>query len=289
MLGFWVIHCKSRSEQKSVRSLKAILAWTSLSCLTVLFLVAGSDYEASYNQSSLPKPTVKGLSFNLMKPLTADVEKPIDPQTRLLNAALDLSRREAVPYVYGGSALGSTKICKACRDCILAKNLVSDKSAKKRLKKCKACRSCGVDCSHFVSQIFRKAQLSYRFIDTSRLFSMSPEQLWLDLGLAIVSQNDLLKAEPGDLLVENGHIVLITGVSIGSETVDYVHATRDSRTRILGGIEFEKSVPIRRFDSSSFMILRHKDLLQPTKNEIKSWIETLKLSLLSLTSHQNKA
>ena len=66
-------------------------------------------------------------------------------------------KKSWVPYVWGGSQIASRKSCAACRACLVKKPRLAPE---RRLQACKSCERCGIDCSHFVNQVYEDAGLS---------------------------------------------------------------------------------------------------------------------------------
>jgi cell wall-associated NlpC family hydrolase len=176
-------------------------------------------------------------------------------QRAIVNAALKLAYFGRVPYLFGGKAVGGIEACDACRNC-QEKSQQIDGGA---TKTCHACLQCGLDCSHFVERVFTDAKLKFRYADTVALFEMDSDQRSGDLAL-LELDTGLVNLEPGDLLLERGHMVLVIGVDHHAKSFDFVHATAQGRLKA-GGIEIVRQEPIKSYQTKvlngTLKVLRH--------------------------------
>jgi len=183
---------------------------------------------------------------------------------RVLRVADSLLEESQASYVYGGSRVGSEKECLACSQCLLAKS----PEPRRRLVDCPPCRRCGIDCSHFIQMVFNRAGFAMPYLDTSLMRSLQPQQLSQRYLLNTVSLKPF-DARPGDLLVYDGHVVLLEKVHrpvVGLPPLrgDIIHATGGGVIRTPGeGIQRERFVELTHFRGPLRRILRHKSLGYP--------------------------
>lgn len=165
----------------------------------------------------------------------------------LLDAANALSRREEIPYVWGGRATSSPVVCTACKRCIEKRKL----NPYQRMASCPACEQCGVDCSGFVSRVMRAAGLETGRV-TSKSLGARRSKVFKPVG------RDLAYARPGDVVVLKDHVVIFLGRH-GPKKIDYIHASRFIPGRKAGGIEVVSSSDLPRRERP-VVILRHEAL-----------------------------
>jgi hypothetical protein len=163
-----------------------------------------------------------------------------------------------VSYVYGGSQLGDPPACEACNSCLAKRQPAPGQ----RLARCPVCRSCSIDCSHFAALVFADAGLPFPYLDTAGMLAYSAAKLrsayhLIDLG------TDLSRAQPGDLLVYKGHVVILERLSDGPAGQsqmprgDIIHATGGKDIRRPGeGIQRERFVDLGGFRGPLRRILR---------------------------------
>ncbi len=179
-------------------------------------------------------------------------------QSRLLDVADQLLEEAQVSYVYGGSKLGDGQACERCNSCLATKS----PDPKSRIKQCPACRDCSLDCSHFTELVFARAGAPYPYLATEGMRELSSATLrrrynLLDLG------RDVYAAGPGDLLVYDGHVVLLERIHArqGRDGVlrgDVIHATGGRDIKLPGqGIQRERYVEIAHMRGPVRRILRH--------------------------------
>ena len=184
-----------------------------------------------------------------------------DPERRLSDAMRHFLRKNYVPYIYGGKRIGSPAVCKACSACIVAKNLES-RASSSRTKHCPVCRACGIDCSNFVSKIFKEANFNYRFAATSTLNKDTPDVLKSRYHLDLLDTNvNILRV--GDLLLEKDHVMIVMNIDSYQKVIGIVHASRGETNVSLGGISRMNNYSFERFDQRVLRVLRHEGLQQP--------------------------
>ena len=194
-------------------------------------------------------------------------ERPRPAIERLMAAAERMARQTSVPYVFGGTRIGTAKQCQECSDCA-RKNHLSANSSSGRFNKCASCRRCGIDCSNFVNRLFSEAGLKYRFADTRTLTLTGEDFLQEQYGFINMGR-DLLVARPGDLILQKGHVMMVIDVDPTLGTIDYIHASRGSRTRKpIGGIELRRGKPLNQVQHEVVKILRHRELVLPDDSDI---------------------
>jgi hypothetical protein len=217
----------------------------------------------------LPSPVVKSqfVALNLdFKRLGPPAPKP--PLERLMDVANSFSGKTLVPYVFGGGQLGSPKKCSECSDCIRRRRLPAN-SSMDRFNQCSACRECGLDCSNFISHMFRQSGLKSKFATTATLSRENERVLWEKYAFINVG-DDLLEARPGDLILKKGHVVMLLDIHPALGTIDFIHASRGSKRTPVGGIELRRGFSIKKAQRETIRILRHKDLVDPTDSTIVS-------------------
>ncbi|MEN9833999.1 MAG: hypothetical protein RL011_192 [Pseudomonadota bacterium] len=201
--------------------------------------------------------------------------KPTADELRqsLVNAAAHLLDEAQVSYVYGGRQVGDSSACNACNDCLTSRH----PAARARLKECPVCSDCSIDCSHFTALVYTSAGIPYPYIETARMLSLSSDALRQRYHLVDLGE-DPARAEPGDLLVYDGHVVLLERLYPlqvaarvrGGEAVfgqgpiirgDIVHATGGGPIRRPGeGIQRQRFVDLGRFRGVLRRILRHTEV-----------------------------
>jgi cell wall-associated NlpC family hydrolase len=165
----------------------------------------------------------------------------------LLDAANALSRREEIPYVWGGRTTSSPVVCAACKRCIEKRKL----NPYQRKASCPACEQCGLDCSGFVSRVMSAAGLQTGRV-TSQSLGSRKSKVFKPVG------RDLVHARPGDLVVLKDHVVIFLRRH-GPDKFDYIHASRFIPGRKTGGIEVVSSSALPR-RLRPIVILRHESL-----------------------------
>lgn len=249
-------------------ALRLAMVLTALFGLLELGAAAASRvFDAPVQGSELIYPS--NTPFKMMKVGLSEIgpERALPAVQRLLLAAEKMARFTSVPYVYGGSRIGTPKQCQQCVDCT-QKLKLSASSGSARFNKCSACRLCGIDCSNFVNRLFAEAGLRYRFADTRTFNASGEEFLQEQLGFINIGRN-LLDARPGDLILQKGHVMMVVAVDASLGTIDYIHSSRGSRSRKpIGGIELRRGKPLDQVQKEVIKILRHRDLVEPGDSEI---------------------
>jgi hypothetical protein len=179
------------------------------------------------------------------------------PADGVLAVASRLLDEAEISYVYGGYQVGDGEACQTCNTC-----LTEHKPAPaKRLKTCPVCRSCSLDCSHFTELVYREAGLPYPYLDTALMLSLSAEKLRSNYRLVDLDR-DLGRSAPGDLLVYDGHVVLLEKrhAQVQGQAAfrgDVVHATGGKDIRAPGqGIQRERFIDLANFRGPLRRILR---------------------------------
>ena len=220
--------------------------------------------------------------------LAAAETSPVKPDAvdarrqSVLQVASKLLDEAQVSYVYGGHQLGDSASCEACNRCLTERR----PAAPQRLRECAICRECSLDCSHFTSLVFGSAGLPYPYLETARMLSLSAASLQERYQLVDVG-DEPRRAVAGDLLVYDGHVVLLervhpprvelgrSGMAHGSlapnaviqDTLtrgDVVHATGGGAIRRPGeGIQRERFVDLGHFRGPLRRVLRHVLLASP--------------------------
>lgn len=243
------------------RSAQRIAAWLLIVSVTTGLALANRN-QAGASQT-LPFPFVQKLQ---LEPLNQS--PTTDLRQRLVDEALRLAYFGRIPYALGGNAVGSLSVCDQCRACLDAQ---VGRTSAQQLSSCKACSSCGLDCSHFVERAFLNAGLRFRYADTATLFELDDTLresqhhfVRLDTGF-----NNL---EPGDLVLERGHMVLVVDVDPVAQLFAYVHSSSSGRNR-KDGIEVVRNVPMKRYASrlyaNNVMVLRHQNFAVAQQNNLE--------------------
>jgi len=196
------------------------------------------------------------VGFLALLPLVMAVTEDLNlAQRKVLHAAEQIFKRFQVSYVYGGGRLGDVSECESCNKCLEAKVPLPDQ----RLSTCPVCQHCSLDCSHFTKLVFESSGLFAPYLTSKQMATLAPAKLlhsyaFLDLG------TDLNRAQPGDLLVYHGHVVMLTERRADGKG-DIVHATGGRELKGPGqGIQKERLVWLDGFRGPLLRILRHKDL-----------------------------
>ena len=176
-------------------------------------------------------------------------------QQEILQMANNLMETLPISYVYGGSNVTSARECNLCTNCLLRKS----PDSKNRLKKCPSCKNCSLDCSHFTQVVYKLAGLHTPYINTSLMLSIKPSLLLRKYNLATIP--NLSSSEPGDLLVYQGHVVILERRHPHFRG-DIIHATGGKDIKLPGqGIQRERNVSLVSFRGPLERILRHSSLL----------------------------
>lgn len=171
---------------------------------------------------------------------------------RVLTEAEKLHSQDWVPYVWGGQKIGSEAECVKCHECVARKKVRPERM----LQKCSACKHCGIDCSHFVAQVFRNAEMPIKYGTTREWKKLGPAELLERYQLRDMG-SDINDARPADILLYDGHVVMLIELT-GNRRGTIIHATR--RGKFGGGIRIDDDVDLQRFHGKLRKILRHQDL-----------------------------
>jgi hypothetical protein len=180
---------------------------------------------------------------------------------QVVKKAADLLDNWSVSYVYGGSKLGDPEHCEACNKCLDLKK----SGPKERFSDCPVCTKCSLDCSHYTFEVFKQAGLSSTYLTTALMNNLSPQELasryqLLDIGTAMG------RAMPGDLLVYDGHVVLLER-KYPDGRGDVIHSTSGKELRGPGnGIQRERRAQLENFRGPVLRILRHLDLAKEMRD-----------------------
>lgn len=180
---------------------------------------------------------------------------------QVLKKAANLLDTWSISYVYGGHKLGDPKICQACNACLD----LHKPGPKERLTDCPVCNDCSLDCSHYTFQVFKQAGLHATYLTTALMNrlpaqELAEEYMLLDIG------TQLSRAMPGDLLVYDGHVVLLEKRGKDGRG-DVIHVTSGRELRGPGhGIQRERHAMLASFRGPVLRILRHLDLAKEMRD-----------------------
>ncbi|MEN9834765.1 MAG: hypothetical protein RL011_958 [Pseudomonadota bacterium] len=246
-----------------------ILGKIQIARILVLAAVLVAGCQRAYSAESAPISAKRDLSLVLAaavdraQELEASriVPTPTDEVERLrltlLRTAERMGELSYVPYVWGGSAIGNRQQCEECRAC---REQTSHLPSARSAAACEACEQCGIDCSHFVHRLMSDAGLSYPYMATEKLRHMTQRAL-RSLNLVDIGR-DLRKALPGDLLLQNSHVVLLLAKT-GAGRGDVIHVNRSFKHGEVGGIEVLRDTELSRVSGRVVRILRHTALVPP--------------------------
>lgn len=239
-------------------ALFAVLLDGSTSLATV-----NSNYEAGAPPVVFAQNPTGNLFNRTTSPTPAAAEIDVLPVgiksqdlNQLLNTALMHIAYESVPYVWGGNKIGSPEDCNECSQCIIK---YKKRGPAKRHLKCSACQRCGMDCSHFVQKVFKDAGMSFPYASTRSFLKGTSKRPDLIPGLRFIS-NNLKDAQPGDLLVQKKHIVILVNKK-SANIGDIVHMSRTVRNSRIGGIALKRDANLSQFFGGVKRIFRHEKLL----------------------------
>ena len=248
---------------------------TIIKCVLLFVVLAGTPANAAlnsnYESGAPPQVFAKNPTENLFKRTTSSVPKtnlatdllPTDINSQdldlLLNTALMHIAYESVPYVWGGNKIGSPEDCDECAQCITK---YKKRGPSKRHLKCAACQRCGMDCSHFVQKVFKDAGLGFPYASTRSFLKVSSKRPDMIPGLRFIS-SDLKDAQPGDLLVQKKHVVILINKK-SDNTGDIIHMSRTVRNGRIGGIALKRDANLARFFGGVKRIFRHEKLINAT-------------------------
>ena len=193
--------------------------------------------------------TVSGLGQAMASDLPLR-QKVIEEADRLLNLS-------NISYVYGGRQIGALDDCDQCTECLEQKQPSKDE----RFSQCQICHRCSLDCSNFVSLVFKRAGMRAPYLTTLQMRQSSDQRLrqsysWINLG---ANSN---RALPGDIIVYPGHVVILEKLhkpGIG----DVVHATSGKEIRGPGlGIQRHRQVRLANYKGPLQKVLRHVGIMK---------------------------
>ncbi|MCX6130452.1 MAG: hypothetical protein NTX25_15495 [Proteobacteria bacterium] len=193
-------------------------------------------------------------------PQSADaISLPVRQQ--VLAQARALLDNWSISYVLGGNRLGDLAACESCNQCLGRKH----PEASQRLKLCPNCGSCSLDCSHFTYEVFKLAGMPSSYLTTSLMKDLDADRLMRSYHLIDVGQTSR-RALPGDLLVFDGHVVMLEKKHADG-TGDLIHVTSGRDLRGPGlGIQRERHVVMDSFRGPLLRVLRHVDLVRELRD-----------------------
>lgn len=175
---------------------------------------------------------------------------------QVLSVARHMLENWSISYVLGGHRIGDEVECDQCNRCLDLKK--PDKS--QRLQLCPTCTLCSLDCSHFTFHVFKEAGLGARYITTAMMNRMEGPALAKEFQLVDIGRR-LERAMPGDLLVYEGHVVMLES-KFRDQTGDIIHVTSGRDLRGPGlGIQRERRAQLAHYRGPLLRILRHLDLV----------------------------
>ncbi len=240
-----------------------VLAWSVVG----LAAVTADRFFHSIGQDEQIFPTTLRFELAELRMPLIGAPSPKPAIERLLAAADRLVKETSVPYVFGGSRIGSPKQCQGCVDCARRLKLPAD-STLSRYNRCPECQRCGIDCSNFVNLLYAEAGLGFPFADTRTLQSSGHDFLRERYGFLNIGKN-LEDARAGDLVVEKGHVMMVIDVDAKSRTIAYIHSSRGSLGRKpIGGIELRRGKSLDEVQKRTLRILRHRDLVLPEDQDM---------------------
>lgn len=198
---------------------------------------------------------------NLPCALAATPSDQSSLRAKIVSEASDLLDQALVSYVYGGYQVGDSDDCRQCNDCLGAQT----PTPPRRLIECPACSRCSLDCTHFIARVYDAAGAHYPYIDTKTMLQLSASALQHRYGLVDLG-TDLPATLPGDILVYDGHAVLLERrhAPVEGQALfrgDIVHATGGRAIRTPGeGVQRERFVDLATFRGPLRRILRHSRL-----------------------------
>lgn len=173
---------------------------------------------------------------------------------KVLNEADKLLNTVNISYAWGGHSI-NPKLCAECSACLNK----AGTAPKKQLEICPVCNQCSLDCSHFIETAFDRAGLATPYLTTRQMNRLEAKTLrksygWIDLGRKV---NRIL---PADILVYDGHVVLVEKVS-SPGVGQVIHSTSGDVIKRAGeGIQRQTLVPFANFKGPLLKILRHRKI-----------------------------
>lgn len=189
---------------------------------------------------------------------TSASASPDNLQKLILKHSEELLSDYEVSYVYGGFRLGSEKECEYCNTCLMAKK----PKPKARFLECPECRKCSLDCSHFIQLVYERSGLKLPYLTTKTMLQLSKQELFKKYRLMDVG-TDVKALQTGDLLVYDGHVVMLEILAKELGYGDIIHATSGREIREPGqGIQRKRMALLSNFRGPLLKVLRHRDLMQ---------------------------
>jgi len=233
--------------------------------MTARLVVAGIIESDDSLTTKVAYPVVirEAIQFQNLQ-LPTDTAETLELIEARLSAAIEkYEELTYVPYVWGGTAVGSKKECKACMACLektaANKNLafLADED-----NPCKSCESCGIDCSNLVHQVLADANIQFPYLTARDMAKYPGAKLEAKYNLVDVG-SDITRAQTGDLIVQRKHVMIFIGMNEGG--VEYLHSSRRGEDeRPFGGINVVKNRPIESIQKTIVKILRPKQALKTT-------------------------
>lgn len=179
-------------------------------------------------------------------------------RSEIYSAAIQLMENHDISYVYGGSKVGSEVECDSCGKCLSSNN----PKPNLRLSTCPTCSHCSLDCSHFIQKVYQNVGISFSYLTTLSMRNLSERQLFNGYGWKVLSLlKDLGSLDIGDLLVYEGHVVMLMSRPVGGKA-SIIHATSGRELAGPGlGIQLMRNATLKGFRGPLHRILRHKNLI----------------------------
>lgn len=117
-----------------------------------------------------------------------------------------------------------------------------------------------LDCSHFVAEVFRRADLPYSYITTRTMLDLDAATLLKKYHLHDLHR-DARRIQVGDLGVYQGHVVLVIAIHKPG-SADIIHATSGLEIKGPGqGVQVARQVALDGFRGPLLRALRHRGML----------------------------
>lgn len=192
---------------------------------------------------------------------TTDV-KPVQQNIHTLEKIVEtMAQKTYVPYVWGGSRVGSINECNACVACLHKRSEGLEANASRDA--CLSCERCGIDCSNLAHEIFAQAHLEYPYL-TSKSMAGDPHDTLEEKYNLVDMGSNLRRARFGDLIVQESHVLIFLSLDASKEALSYLHSSRRGEDeRPFGGINVVRGRPIESLQPTVVRILRHRQLVEP--------------------------
>lgn len=236
------------------------VSWIKKSSIAIAIILAGSlarhssaaKIIAPFDQQVTLADPMPAASFELTR---GPANRPRADAfiENILRTAEKYSKMTFIPYIWGGGNVSTKEVCQQCTKCVAkSRGTVAFSS---RLYACDACQKCGMDCSHFVNNIYSESGLDYPFAATAELARLSARQVE-ELYSLVEIGNDPRKAQPGDLLLYPNHVTLLLK-PYADGTGDFIHITRVGKPTPTGGIALRYGRQLANYRGRLLKILRH--------------------------------